>query len=123
MGGQILKFASRMNRSAWLMLALILACVSSAFAQLPANVFVNSRRYNFAYQTGTNIAPQAQTLQVISETPKNFTVSTQLVDPTNVSNWVTVNGTSATTGTTGQPSSFVTVGANPWAWRLVFIRL
>ena len=28
-------------------------------------------------------------------------------------NWVTVNGTSAAAGTTGQPNSFVTVGANP----------
>ena len=81
MGGQILKFASRVNRSAWLMFALILAYVVSAYAQLPANVNVNSRRYIFAYQLGTNIAPQAQTLQVISETQKNFTVSTQLVTP------------------------------------------
>ena len=72
MGDQILKFASRINRSAWLMLALILAYVGSAFAQLPANVFVNTRQYNFAYQIGTAIAPQAQTLQVISETAEEL---------------------------------------------------
>ena len=62
---------------------------------------------------GTNVAPQGQTLQVISETPKNFTVSTQLVTPSNVPNWITVNGASSTSGATGQPSSFVTVGASP----------
>ena len=43
-------------------------------------------------RSGTNIAPQGQTLQVISETPKNFTVSTQLSTPSNVPNWITVNG-------------------------------
>ena len=110
-----MKFAHRVSRSAWLLPALVLAVVSSAYAQLPANTYVNSKQFNFVYQTGTNIAVQPQILQVISETQRTFTVTpNQLSGPTANVKWLNVNGAStAITGTTGQASSFVTVGVNP----------
>ena len=84
-----------------------------ALAQLPANVYVNSKQFNFAYQTGATVSPQPQTLQVISDPPRNFTVTATLQEPLNVPNWLSVNGGSTTAGTTGQASSFVTVAAVP----------
>ena len=112
MGGQILKFANRVSRSAWQLPALILAIVGSAFAQLPPNTFVNSKQFNFVYQTGTNPLLQSQTLQVLSDTPRAFTLTPQQVSgPTTGISWLSVNGSaSAITGTT---NAFVNVGVNP----------
>jgi uncharacterized protein (TIGR03437 family) len=95
--------------------ALILAVASGAYAQLPANTYVNSKQFNFAYQTGTNVAVQPQILQVINEPAANFTVAPhQLSGPTTNISWLSVNGSASTiSGTTGQASSFVTVGVNP----------
>ena len=84
-----------------------------ALAQIPPNVYVNSKQFNFAYQTGANVSPQPQTLQVISDPARNFTATATLQEPLNVANWLTVNGGSTTSGTTGQASSFVTVAAVP----------
>lgn len=112
MGGQILRFAPKLCRSAWVSLALFSAAVP-VLAQLPANVYVNSRQFNFAYQTGGATSPQPQTLQVIAEPARNFTATATLQDPLGVPNWLTVNGGSSTTGTTGQATSFVTVAAVP----------
>src|SRR6476620_1067102 len=113
MGGQILKFANRLNASAGLLLALIATLASTANAQLPPNVYTNSKQYNFAYQLGSSAAVQSQTLQVISDGDKTFTATAQLVNPTTVPNWLTVNGATTTTGTTNQASSFVSVGVLP----------
>src|SRR5262245_20534641 len=106
MGGQILKFANRLNASAGLLLALIATFGGNANAQLPPNVYTNSKQYNFAYQLGSSAAVQPQTLQVISDGARNFTATAQLVNPTTVPNWLTLNGTTSATGTTNQASSF-----------------
>ena len=113
MGGLILKFATKRKRSAWLSLALIVAGAVSAHAQLPANTNVNVKQFNFVHQTGTALQPQTQTLQVISETERSFTITTQATSTSGGPNWLTVNGGSSTTGVTGQASSLVTVGVVP----------
>ena len=107
-----MKFVTRVRRLALTGLALMLATIPG-LAQLPANVYVNSRQFNFAYQTGSIVSPQPQTLQVISDPPRNFTITATLQEPLNAPNWISVNGGSSTTGTTGQASSFVTVAAVP----------
>lgn len=105
-----MKFKNRMSRSAWLLPALILASAAAVMAQLPANTYVNSRQFNFAYQTGTPTTVQPQTLQVISETPRTYTITPQQSSGTTIS-WLTVNGSLSTfTGTT---NDFISIGVNP----------
>jgi uncharacterized protein (TIGR03437 family) len=91
---------------------ILLSFVTGTFAQLP-NVNVNTKQLNFVHTIGSNVGVPTQTVQVISEPARVFSVTTQLTNPTNVSNWLRVNAATSTTGTTGQASSFVTVSADP----------
>ena len=108
-----LRFATQSKRSAWLPLTLILAAAVSAQAQLPSpGTNVNVQDLRFAYQPG-GTSPLQQTLQVASETPRPFTVTTSVTTPSGGANWLTVNGASSAAGSATPTGAFLTIGVVP----------